>query len=118
MPSDDMPVSEGFTLKEWLAAISAKLDRLEQKLDNKAEATMVNAIEQRLTAVEKAAAESTIIRSQLMVPQLERLAKDVEELRDMSSRVDAVDSYRKWLYGMGSVIVANVLVNIWQAIGH
>ncbi len=118
MPSDDMPISEGFTLKEWLAAISAKLDRLEQKLDNKAEATFVNALEQRLTVVEKAAAESTIIRSQLMVPQLERLAKDVEELRDMSARVDAVDAYRKWIYGMAAVIAANIVANVMQLVFH
>src|SRR5579885_1658899 len=112
MPNDDMPVTEGFTLKEWLAAISAKLDRLENKLDSKAETTMVVAIEQRLTAVEKTAAESTIVRTQLLIPNLERVTRDVEDLKDVSTRLESVDTYRKWLWGMGAAILANVVISV------
>lgn len=103
-----------FNLKDYLLNIIGKLDRLETKLDGKAEVAAVQAIDIRLTAVEKVAAEATIIRTQLLIPQMERLSKDVDVALEVSGRLDAVDSYKRWLIVTAFTAIGAAVATISQ----
>jgi hypothetical protein len=61
-----------FTVKELLAEVNGKLDRISDKLDSKAEAHDLDALEARVTAIEKESAEVRIVADALKNDKSER----------------------------------------------
>lgn len=105
------PDNEYFSIKEWLASISSKLDRMEGKLEIKANQTDVETLATRLGAVERVQTEMTV-RGQLMYPMFEETRKDVDILKDGMSRVGAVESYRRWLFGVVGLAMLSIVINV------
>lgn len=105
MPSSLIPdperqynAGELFSLKEWMAAISSKLDRMETKLDTKADVTHVQAIDLRVAQLEKQAVEAKAEASFIM-PQHARMLEDVGVLKTKAATITSVESYRRWVWG-------------------
>lgn len=100
-----------FSLKEWMAAISSKLDRLEQKLDTKADLQHVHQIDARLGQVEKSIVESQAEAKYLM-PQHARMLEDVGVLKQKAAAISQVDSYRRWVWGVAFVSLLNGALSV------
>lgn len=88
---------EAFSLKDMLLSVLAKLDRMEIKLDQKADEAMVLAMDHRLTTVEKIQ-QAGEMRANILVPQITTMQAQVETLKDQANAYRAVDTYKKWLF--------------------
>lgn len=99
------------SIKEWLATISAKLDRLDQKLEGKADLTSVQAIDIRVGNVEREQIKGSV-RAETLIPRFDEAIKDIEELRRSSAKAEAVDSYRRWVWGAGLIGLGNLAWNV------
>lgn len=104
-----------FSLKEWMADISRKLDRLENKLDTKADLAHVHSIDARLGIVEKQQVE-TIAEARLLNPQHARMLEDVGVLKQKAAAVQSVDVYKRWVWGTALVSLVSVVATIMQAV--
>lgn len=87
-----------FSLKEWMVAISGKLDRLETKLDSKADAVMVHELAARTAELEKIAIKQKA-DSDYLVPQHIRMLEDVGVLKQKAASISSVESYKRWVWG-------------------
>jgi hypothetical protein len=95
-----------FTLKDHLLSIISKLDRMEAKLEVKADLVAVQSLELRTAGLERYQAESAV-RTEMLVPLFKETRDDVEDLKGLAAGLRAVDTYRKWLLGVGLVAVVN-----------
>lgn len=97
-PDRSLPMDQLFSLKEWMVAISAKLDKLETKLDTKADVQQVQSIDVRIGVLEKHYVEGRAERDFVM-PQHVRMLEDVGVLKTKAAAIDSVESYRRWVWG-------------------
>lgn len=100
-----------FSLKEWMAEISRKLDRVDVKLDGKADAQHVMQIDSRLAEVEKATAAAVAERGYL-IPQHMGLLTDVGILKEKVARSNGIEGYKRWVYGSGIASVAAAVLAV------
>lgn len=114
MPTDP---SELFSLKEWMAAISAKLDRLEQKLDTKADIQHVQSIDMRVGMLEKQHVEGKAERDYL-VPQHNRMLEAVGRLETKTATIGAVEQYKRWVWGTAAAAFVSSVVSIVAMFGR
>jgi hypothetical protein len=98
-PERQFNAEQLFSLKEWMAAISSKLDRLEQKLDTKADLSHVRDVEIRVGTLEKQVVEGHA-EQRYLVPQHMRMLEEVGVLNSKMSSIASVDSYRRWVWGV------------------
>jgi len=99
-----------FSLKEWMVAISGKLDRLEAKLDTKADIQHVQQIDIRLGGLEREIIEGRT-RAEYMIPQHVRMLEDVGILKQKSAAISSVDTYRRWVWGTAFVGVLSIVLS-------
>ena len=118
MPNpEQFPTSELFSLKEWMAAISSKLDRLESKLDTKADVTQVQALQMRVETVEKAQVMGEVT-AKFYMPQLEKAQSSIERLEEKVLTFDSVNGYRRWLWGITVSVGLSILGTVTSVIVH
>lgn len=110
-PLHQAQVEQLFSLKEWMVAISGKLDRLEAKLDTKADLSHVQAIDTRLGVVERQIVEERA-RNEYIVPQHTRMLEDVGVLKQKVTAINGVDSYKRWVWATAFVAAASVVTSL------
>jgi hypothetical protein len=100
-----------FSLKEWMAAISSKLDRMEVMLAGKAEVTHVREVEVRVGKLElqQVTADAEM---RYFVPQHAGLLQDVGSLKTQAASTTSVSSYRRWLFSVAAFQIISVGVAI------
>jgi hypothetical protein len=94
-----------------MSDISRKLDRMDVKLDGKADLQHVHQIDARLAQVEKAIVEGQA-ESKYLVPQHARLLEDVGVLKQKAAAISQVDSYRRWVWGVAFVSLVNGALSV------
>jgi hypothetical protein len=102
IPSDPLNAVQAeqlFSLKEWMSDISRKLDRMDVKLDGKADLSHVHQIDSRLGQVEKMLVEGQA-EQRYLVPQHTRMLEDVGVLKQKAAAISQVDNYRRWVWGV------------------
>ena len=100
-----------FSLKEWMASISSKLDRMEIMLASKAESSHVREVEVRVGKLEIEAVRTDVERRQFS-PQHAGLLQDVGALKTQSASMSSVDTYRRWLFSVAAFQVVSAGVAI------
>jgi hypothetical protein len=98
-----------FSLKEWMADISRKLDRMEIKLDGKADQAHVSQLEARVANNEKMLIEAEAERRYL-VPQHGRMLEDVGVLKQKAAAISSVDTYKRWVWGTAAASMVSSTV--------
>lgn len=106
-----------FSLKEWMVAISGKLDRLENKLDTKADVAVVHEMMNRVSELERGAIKAKA-DSDYLVPQHIRMLEDVGVLKTKAAAISSVDSYRRWVWGTAFLSTASVVTAIVAIVFH
>lgn len=117
-PPDPLQVAHAeqlFSLKEWMVAISGKLDRLEQKLDGKAEIVHVQNLEARLAVVERELVKGAAEKDYL-VPQHVRMLEDVGVLKQKAASIASVETYRRWVWGTAFAAVLSIGLTILEMV--
>jgi hypothetical protein len=98
-----------FSLKEWMASISSKLDRMEIMLASKAEVTHVREVEVRVGKLELEQVRSDVeMRS--FVPQHAGLLQDVGTLKTQSASLSSVATYKRWVFGVAGLNVVSAMI--------
>jgi hypothetical protein len=105
-PLQAVQAEQLFSLKEWMSDISRKLDRMDVKLDGKADLQHVHQIDARLGQAEKALVEAQAEAKYLM-PQHARMLEDVGVLKQKSAAISSVDTYKRWVWGVAFVSLLN-----------
>lgn len=113
-PERQFNADQLFSLKEWMAAISAKLDRLETKLDTKADIQHVQSIDLRVGVLEKQLVEQRAEQS-FYLPQHNRMLEDVGVLKTKAASITSVESYRRWVWGTVFMAVLSLVVSVLLA---
>lgn len=107
---------DAFSTKEMLLSIIAKLDRVEVKLDTKADEAALNALEQRVQYIERIQ-QASEMRAQLVIPQFNKTQEEVDRLKELAIAIKSVDVYRRWLFGTAMVGAVGLVLTILQATG-
>ncbi len=107
---------DAFSLKDMLLSVIAKLDRMDAKLDTKADEAVVQGIEQRLGMVERVQ-QASETRAAIIVPQIQEMRGDLKHLQDTGATHQAVDAYKRWLFGVTFATMVGVAVTLVQAAG-
>jgi hypothetical protein len=91
-----------FSLKEWMASISFKLDRMEAMLATKAEVGHVREVEVRVGKLELA---QVTVDSEMrfFAPQHAGLLQDVGVLKTQSASLNSVATYKRWVFGVAGL---------------
>lgn len=105
-PLQAVQAEQLFSLKEWMSDISRKLDRMDVKLDGKADLHHVAQIDARLGQVEKAIVEGQA-EARYLMPQHVRMLEDVGVLKQKAAAISSVDTYKRWVWGVAFVSVLN-----------
>lgn len=100
-----------FSLKEWMVAISGKLDRLETKLDGKADIGVVHDLVIRTSEIEKRLIAAASEREYL-VPQHVRMLEDVGVLKQKAAAIQSVESYRRWVWGTAFTSLVSLVLTV------
>ena len=88
-----------FSLKEWMATISLKLDRMEVLLNSKADIGHVREVEVRVGTLERQIL-TTETEMRYFAPQHAGLLEDVGTLKTKVASVSSVETYRRWLFSV------------------
>jgi hypothetical protein len=110
-PLQAVQAEQLFSLKEWMSDISRKLDRMDVKLDGKADLQHVHQIDTRLALVEKALVEGQA-ESKYLMPQHARMLEDVGVLKQKAAAISQVDSYRRWVWGVAFFSMLNGALSV------
>ena len=110
-PLSAVQAEQLFSLKEWMSDISRKLDRMDVKLDGKADLSHVHQIDSRLGQVEKAIVEGRAEQKYLL-PQHARMLEDVGVLKQKAAAISQVDSYRRWVWGVAFTSVISTALAV------
>lgn len=105
-PLQAVQAEQLFSLKEWMSDISRKLDRMDVKLDGKADLQHVAQIDARVSQVEKALVEGQAEAKYLM-PQHARMLEDVGVLKQKAAAIASVDGYRRFVWATAIMSVLN-----------
>jgi hypothetical protein len=105
-PLQAVQAEQLFSLKEWMSDISRKLDRMDVKLDGKADLQHVHQIDARLGQVEKAMVEAQA-EARYLMPQHARMLEDVGVLKQKAAAISSVDNYRRWVWGVAFASIVN-----------
>jgi hypothetical protein len=100
-----------FSLKEWMANISSKLDRMELMLASKAESSHVREVEVRVGKLELQQVQSESDQRHLG-PQTNRMLENVGELMTKAATVASVETYRRWLFSVAGFQVLSAGISI------
>lgn len=100
--------NELFTLKDHLLSIISKLDRLEGKLDGKADLAQAQALDVRVSNLERQVAEGNV-RAEFLIPKFREVEQDVEHLKGKAGELDTLSTYRKWLLGTALFTLSNAV---------
>ena len=84
----------GLTAKERLERIETLLDRIDSKLDSKADAALVASIQARLDTIERDGSP----RARAADSRVSEIIADVAQLKSNATTEEAVRRYRKWLF--------------------
>ena len=109
-PLQTVQAEQLFSLKEWMSDISRKLDRMDVKLDGKADLQHVHQIDARLGQVEKAIVEGQAEQKYLL-PQHMKMLGDVGDLKQKAAAITSVDSYRRWVWGTVFVSIVSTTLS-------
>lgn len=107
---------EAFTTKEMLLSIIAKLDRMEVKLDTKADEAALTAVEIRVQNIERIQ-QAGEMRANLLVPQIQKMQEEVVHLKELAISLRSVDIYRRWLFGTAILGSMGFLLTAFQVFG-
>lgn len=107
---------DAFSTKEMLLSIIAKLDRVEIKLDSKADESALQAVELRVQVMERTQ-QAGEMRAQILVPQITKMQDEVDHLKELAISLRSVDAYRRWLFGSAVVGMAGLVLTTLQATG-
>lgn len=100
--------SELFSLKDHLLSIISKLDRLEGKLDTKADLAQAQALDVRTSNLERSVAEGNV-RAEFLLPRFQEMEKDIDRLKEQTTRIDELSTYRRWLAGTALFTLFNAI---------
>lgn len=107
---------DSFTTKEMLLSIIAKLDRVEVKLDSKADEAALVTVESRVQHIERIQ-QAGEMRAGIIVPQITKMQEDVEHLKELAISLRSVDAYRRWLIGSVLFGASGLILTILQTTG-
>lgn len=116
-PLQAVQAEQLFSLKEWMSDISRKLDRMDVKLDGKADLQQVHQMDARLAQVEKAIVEGQA-EQKYLVPQHARMLEDVGVLKQKAAAISSVDTYRRWVWGVAFVSLLNGAAAVAALLRH
>lgn len=104
-----------FSLKEWMVAISGKLDRLENKLDGKADVSVVHDLVVRMMEMEKIAIKGKA-DADYLVPQHIRMLEDMGVVKTKVAAIASVESYKRWVFGTAFLSTLSVVTALVTAL--
>lgn len=107
---------DAFSVKDMLLSVLTKLDRMDIKLDTKADETALVAVAGRVQSIERVA-QAAEMRASIVIPQITKMQDEVEHLKELAISLRSVDAYRRWLFGTAVVGVAGLVLTILQATG-
>lgn len=111
-----MSVSEGngagLTAKERLERIENLLDRIDTKLDSKADYALVVSLQARLDSIERDGSPQARSASR----HIAELSADVAVLKSNATTEEAVRRYRKWLFWTAIPALTAITYTIVQII--
>lgn len=116
-PLHQAQVEQLFSLKEWMVAISGKLDRLETKLDGKADIQHVQSLELRTFTLERQMIEGQA-KGEYLLPQHARMLEDVGTLKEKSAAIQSVDTYKRWVWGTAFMSMTALVASVLGAFLH